>query len=81
MKKMKRTYKNYIKSSDSLKDIFAKFNSFSFEYKIPIKKIKLDRKLFDFDNSVNMDDVNYMIENFDESVWDPNYHKYRLLFA
>lgn len=68
---MKEKYKNYIKSSDSLKNIFAKFNGFSFEHKISIKKIKINRKLFAFDNSVNMDDVNYMLMNFNKTIWDP----------
>ena len=68
---MKEKYRDYIKSSNSLKNVFAKFNGFSFEYKISIKKIKVNRKLFAFDNSVNMEDVCYMLMNFDKFFWDP----------
>lgn len=68
---MKEKYRDYIKSSNSLKNIFAKFNGFSFENKISIKKIKINRKLFAFDNAVNMDDVCYMLMNFNKAIWDP----------
>ena len=68
---MKEKYRDYIKSSNNLKNIFAKFNGFSFEYKISIKKIKINRKLFAFDNAVNMEDVYYMLMNFNKTIWDP----------
>lgn len=38
---------------------------------MPIKKIKIDRKLFDINNTVNMDDVRYMLMNFSKDVWMP----------
>jgi len=68
---MKEKYRDYIKSSNNLKNVFAEFNGFSFEYKISIKKIKINRKLFSFDNAVNMDDVCYMLMNFNKTIWDP----------
>lgn len=68
---MRKKYRNYIKSSNSLKNIYAKFNGFSFEDKISIKKIKINRKLFTFDNAVNMDNVDYMFTNFDKYLWSP----------
>lgn len=68
---MREKRKNYIKSSNDLKNRYAKFNGFSFEDKIPIKKIKINRKLFAFDNSVNMDNVHYRLTNFDKYLWSP----------
>ena len=68
---MKEKYRDYIKSSNHLKNVFAKFNGFSFENKISIKKIKINRKLFAFDNAVNMGDVCYMLMNFDKVLWAP----------
>ena len=68
---MKEKYRDYIKSSDNFKNILAKFNGFSFEDRTAIEKIKINRKLFAFDNSVNMDDVYYMLVNFDKYLWSP----------
>ena len=68
---MKEKYRDYIKSSDNFKNTLAKFNGFSFEDKIAIRKIKINRKLFVFDNFVNMDNVYYMLANFDKYLWSP----------
>lgn len=68
---MKERYRDYIKSSQHLKNTFTKFSGFDSEDKVPIKKIKINRKLFDFDNVVNMENVHYMLMNFDKILWDP----------
>lgn len=39
--------------------------------KVRIKKIKVDKSLFAFQNEVDEQQVNHMIENFDEEVWQP----------
>lgn len=39
--------------------------------KVSIKKIKIDKKLFAFQNEVDDDQVTYMISNFEEEVWEP----------
>lgn len=68
---MKEKYRDYIKSPQHWKDMFNKNLSCKSEDKVLIKKIKIDRKLFAFDNSVNMDDVHYMLMNFSKDVWMP----------
>lgn len=68
---MKEKYRDYIKSPQHWKDMFSKNLFYKSEDKVPIKKIKIDRKLFDFDNPVNMDDVRYMLMNFSKNVWIP----------
>ena len=68
---MKIKYRDYIKSPQHWKDTLSKNLSYKPEDKVPIKKIKIDRKLFCFDNPVNMDDVRYMLMNFSKDVWMP----------
>lgn len=68
---MKEKYKDYIKSPQHWKNMLSKTLSYKSEDKVPIKKIKIDRKLFSFDNPVNMDDVHYMLMNFSKDIWTP----------
>ena len=68
---MKEKYKDYIKSPQHWKDMFNQYPHLQSKDKVPIKKIKIDRKLFCFDNPVNMDDVRYMLMNFSKDVWMP----------
>ena len=68
---MKEKYRDYIKSPQHWKDVFSKNFFYKSEDKVPIKKIKINRTLFDFDNPVNMDDVHYMLVNFSKDVWIP----------
>ncbi|MBU3924659.1 ParB N-terminal domain-containing protein [Patescibacteria group bacterium] len=68
---MKEKYRDYIKSPQHWKDMFNQYSCWQSKDKVPIKKIKIDRKLFDFDNPVNMDDVYYMLMNFSKDVWIP----------
>lgn len=63
--------KNYIKSPQHWKDMFNKYPYFQSKDKVPIKKIKIDKTLFSFDNSVDLESVSYMIDNFSEEVWMP----------
>lgn len=68
---MKKKYRDYIKSPQHWKDASNKYPHLQSKDKVPIKKIKIDRKLFDFNNTVNMDDVHYMLMNFSKDVWMP----------
>ena len=68
---MKEKYKDYIKSPQHWKDVSDQYPHLQSKDRVPIKKIKIDRKLFDFDNPVNMDDVHYMLMNFSKDVWMP----------
>ena len=68
---MKERYRDYIKSPQHWKDASNKYPHLQSKDKVPIKKIKIDRKLFDFNNTVNMGDVHYMLMNFSKDVWMP----------
>lgn len=39
--------------------------------KCPIKKIKIDKSLFSYQNEVSQSDVLYMLMNFDRNAWMP----------
>lgn len=39
--------------------------------KVRIKKIRIDKSLFAFQNEVDEQQVNHMIDNFEEEVWQP----------
>ncbi len=39
--------------------------------KFPIEKIKIDKRLFSYQNEVSKPDVFYMLVNFDREVWMP----------
>ncbi|MBU4360604.1 ParB N-terminal domain-containing protein [Patescibacteria group bacterium] len=66
-----KKYRDYIKSPQHWKDAIIKFNGFYSEDKVSIKKIKINRKLFAFDNAVNIENVNYMLMNFSKDLWSP----------
>ena len=68
---MKEKYRDYIKAPQHWKNMFIRNLSFKPEDKVPIKKIKIDRKLFAFDNPVDMDNVHYMLMNFSKDIWMP----------
>ncbi|MFH1030153.1 MAG: hypothetical protein V1770_02745 [bacterium] len=68
---MKEKYRDYIKSPQHWKDMFNGFVCWQSKDKVPIKKIKINRKLFDFDNAVNMEDVYYRLMNFSKELWMP----------
>lgn len=68
---MKEKYRDYIKSPQHWKDMHNKYSGWQSKDKVAIKKIKINRKLFAFDNSVNMDNVYYMLVNFDKYLWMP----------
>lgn len=68
---MKEKYRDYIKSPQHWKNASNKYPHLRSKDKVPIKKIKIDRKLFDFNNTVSIDDVRYMLMNFSKDVWMP----------
>ncbi len=68
---MKEKYRDYIKSPQHWKDASNKYPHLRSKDKVPIKKIKIDRKLFNFNNTVNIDDVHYMLMNFSKDIWMP----------
>jgi len=68
---MKEKYRNYIKSPQHWKDMFNKFYCWQSKDKVPIKKIKIDRKLFSFDNLVDKKEEFYMMANFSKDIWMP----------
>jgi hypothetical protein len=45
--------------------------NFSFKRKYNISKIKINRKLFAFNNSINKDTLNNIVYNFQLDFWDP----------
>lgn len=68
---MKEKYRDYIKSPQHWKDMFNKIAGWRSEDKVPIKKIKIDRKLFSFNNPLCIEDVHYMLVNFNKDAWMP----------
>lgn len=79
--------KEYIPSAELWKDMWIKASKRDDVWdwvpidKVRIKKIKIDKSLFDFQNEVDEEQVSYMIENFEEEVWQPIHvnHDYYLL--
>lgn len=69
--------KDYISSPRYCKEMWLNFSGIDTIWdwipidKVRIKKIRIDKKLFAFNNEVNEDDVTYMINNFEEDVWEP----------
>ena len=66
--------KNYIQSPQHSKDLYTRpaYNGrWTPVDKIPISKIQIDKSLFAFQNDVSKDEVNYIVENFELSVWHP----------
>ena len=51
--------------------MFNKFYCWQSKDKVPIKKVKIDRKLFSFDNLVDKKAVFYMTANFSKDIWIP----------
>lgn len=68
---MKEKYRDYIKSLQHWKDMFSKIAGWRSEDKVTIKKIKIDRNLFSFNNPLRMEDVHYMLVNFNKNAWMP----------
>ncbi len=66
--------KSYIASPKYLKDMYhnPSLNSaFKTVDKISIRKIKIDKSLFAYQNEVNKKDVDYMVNNFYRGAWFP----------
>lgn len=51
--------------------MFNKYPFFEIIEKVSIDKIKINRKLFSFDNPVNFEEVQYMVKNFELNAWIP----------
>lgn len=68
---MKEKYKDYIKSPQYWKDMFNKYSCWQSKDKVSIEKIKIDRKLFSFDNPVDKKAVFYTMANFSKDIWMP----------
>jgi len=65
--------KNYI-SADLWKDTYKSpqiERSFTFVEKVPLSKIKIDKRLFSFQNEVSPSLVDFIVENFDKDFWMP----------
>lgn len=45
--------------------------SFTFVEKVPLSKIKIDKRLFSFPNDVSPSFVDFIVENFDIDFWMP----------
>lgn len=69
--------KDYISSPYHWKEMWLNVSKRDIDWdwisidKVSIKKIKIDKKLFAFQNEVDDDQVTYMINNFEEEVWEP----------
>lgn len=65
--------KNYIPAElwkDSYKSPQMQ-KSFTFVEKVPLSRIKIDKRLFSFQNDVSASFVNFIVENFDKDFWMP----------
>ncbi len=51
--------------------MFKKYPAFIIVEKVPIDKIKINRKLLLPDNPVDTEEVEYMVNNFEVGAWIP----------
>src|SRR5688572_11706381 len=66
--------RNYIASPNYLTDMYSNpaFNGqWAVIKRVSIAQIKVDKSLFSYQNEVDMDEVNYMCENFHVEAWYP----------
>ncbi len=74
---MELLQKIYIPSKNYCKEMYINYAKHDPEWdwipinKVPIKKIKVKRELFDYPNEVEEDEVTYMVNNFYENAWEP----------
>ena len=67
---------DYIQATEHWKETYRRFSEVDdlWDYipidKVPVKKIRIDKSLLDYPNDVNEDNVTYMINNFQNDVWD-----------
>lgn len=64
----------YIKSSDTERRLFLKpefYGKWVLKEKVPIKDVKIDRSLFAWDNPVYPEQVDFLVENFNQEFWTP----------
>ena len=66
--------KEYIPSPQHWKDMYT-HKEYGGKWmpvdKVPIEKIKFDRRLLSYPNEVDHSEVVYMLVNFDQEVWMP----------
>lgn len=64
---------NYIPVKRHWLDMYTRFDKpyFTPILRYPIKKIKIDKSLFDYQNELSQSDVLYMLINFDREAWMP----------
>jgi len=69
--------KDYISSPSHCKERWLDFSKVDTDWdwisidKVRIKKIKVAKKLFDFQNELDDNQVTYMINNFEKEAWEP----------
>lgn len=62
---------NYIPSPEHWKEMFNKYDFYEVKAQVAIDEIKINRTLFDFNNEVGPDAVDYMCNNFALDAWMP----------
>ncbi len=65
--------RNYIPVKKHWVEMYTRFDKpyWTPALKFPIKKIKIDKSLFSYQNDVSKSDVLYMLVNFDREIWIP----------
>jgi uncharacterized protein (DUF1015 family) len=66
--------KEYISSPKYLKDMYnnpSLNGMFKTVDKVRIQKIKIDKSLFDFQNEVDIGEIDYMVKHFHRGAWYP----------
>jgi len=63
--------KNYTPSPNHWKDMFKQYSFYTVVEKVAISRIKINRKLFSYDNPVDLEAVKDMADNFELNAWMP----------
>jgi hypothetical protein len=66
--------KKYIPISEIWKETYSRppvAISFTLVEKVPITEIKIDKRLFSWQNKVDKSQVDFIIKNFDQDFWMP----------
>ncbi len=62
---------SYIPSPEHWKDMFRQYSFYDVKERVSIKTIKINRTLFCYDNSPDINEIHYMVKHFEENSWLP----------
>lgn len=65
---------NYIASSEAERSLYLKpqfHGKWILREKVPVESIQIDRSLFAWNNPIYPEQVNFLIDNFNQEFWSP----------